>query len=326
MAKSKYEYVKEFETNAVMLRNTWVVVRVDGKGFHKFSKNNDFVKPNDEAALRLMNYAATKVMEEFDDLTLAYGQSDEYSFLFRRSTELYNRRERYALFLLWSLGGGWPCLSLQTVAVQFDGIPQWHSRGQFADPEQQQLSRGPKLATVLGSMFTAYYVHGWPQFFPSKPLLTPPAFDSRAVSYPSTQNVRDYFSWRQADCHINNLNNTVYWSLVLRGGLDERAATKRLQGTQAKDKNEILFSEFGINYAKEPEMFRKGTTLFKQEVQVTKESRIPAKHARADFETVRVEGEMVVQMVTRMKMAVCETTEDIIGDEFWAAHPDAIRD
>lgn len=36
MANSKYEYVKEFEREDVLLRNTWVVVRIDGRGFHKY--------------------------------------------------------------------------------------------------------------------------------------------------------------------------------------------------------------------------------------------------------------------------------------------------
>lgn len=32
-----------------------------------------------------------------------------------------------------------------------------------------------------------------------------------------TQHVRDYFAWRQADCHINNLYNTCFWALVADG-------------------------------------------------------------------------------------------------------------
>jgi len=36
MANSKYEYVKDFEIHDGLLRNTWVVVRVDGRGFHKW--------------------------------------------------------------------------------------------------------------------------------------------------------------------------------------------------------------------------------------------------------------------------------------------------
>lgn len=39
-----------------------------------------------------------------------------------------------------------------------------------------------------------------------------------------------------------------------------------VQGTLAADKNEILFSEFNINYNKESAMFRKGTVLLGQKV------------------------------------------------------------
>merc|ERR1712062_941160 len=85
--------------------------------------------------------------------------------------------------------------------------------------------------------------------------------DGRAVLYPTVRNMRDYLSWRQADCHINNLYNTVFWTLVQQGGMTNKAAQERLKGTLSGEKNEILFSEFGINYNKEPEQLKKRTTL-----------------------------------------------------------------
>jgi hypothetical protein len=33
--QSRYEYVKTFELNDQLLPNTWTVVRIDGRGFHK---------------------------------------------------------------------------------------------------------------------------------------------------------------------------------------------------------------------------------------------------------------------------------------------------
>ena len=36
MAKSKFEYVKQFETEDKCLPNCWIVVRIDGKGFHRY--------------------------------------------------------------------------------------------------------------------------------------------------------------------------------------------------------------------------------------------------------------------------------------------------
>lgn len=41
-------------------------------------------------------------------------------------------------------------------------------------------------------------------------------------------------------------------------------AEKKLSGTVSADKNELLFTEFGINYNNEPVLFRKGTTLLKK--------------------------------------------------------------
>lgn len=50
MANSKYEYVREFEsaTDYKLLKDSFVVVRVDGQNFHRFSKDHNFFKPNDK--------------------------------------------------------------------------------------------------------------------------------------------------------------------------------------------------------------------------------------------------------------------------------------
>lgn len=58
-------------------------------------------------------------------------------------------------------------------------------------------------------------------------LLYPPVFDARCVCYPSLQTIRDYLSWRQADCHINNLYNTCFWALVDSGGMSVRCHVPR---------------------------------------------------------------------------------------------------
>jgi tRNA(His) 5'-end guanylyltransferase len=36
MAKSKFEYVKNFESDEKLLPECWIVVRIDGKGFTRF--------------------------------------------------------------------------------------------------------------------------------------------------------------------------------------------------------------------------------------------------------------------------------------------------
>lgn len=169
MAKSTFEYVKNFELDDALLPNTWVVVRLDGKCFHKFSDDHNFVKPNDIRALRLMNYTAYNVMQQYHDLMLAYGQSDEYSFIFKKHCNLFNRRSA-------------------------------------------------KLLTTINSTFSSTYVYYWNKFFDCE-LKYPPSFDGRIITYPSDENLIDYLKWRQADVHINNLYNTTFWNLVLKGQL-----------------------------------------------------------------------------------------------------------
>ncbi|KAK1259702.1 tRNA(His) guanylyltransferase 1 [Acorus gramineus] len=80
MANSKYEYVKKFELDNQLPPSNWLVVRIDGCSFHRFSAVHEFEKPNDEHALNLMNACASAMLEQFPVIVFAYGVSDEYMF------------------------------------------------------------------------------------------------------------------------------------------------------------------------------------------------------------------------------------------------------
>ncbi|GAA99049.1 uncharacterized protein L969DRAFT_20282 [Mixia osmundae IAM 14324] len=219
MANSQYGYVRLAERDDTLLPSTYLVVRIDGKGFHKFSKRHNFTKPNDLAALRLMNHSARNLMmsDAGQTIVAAFGQSDEYSFVLSRSTTLFLRRES-------------------------------------------------KIVTTFVSMFTSYYVRLWSSYFPQSPLEEQddaPSFDGRVVQYPLRSEVIDYLNWRQVDTHINNLYNTTFWALVQQGGKSPKEAHAALQGTVSADKNETLFTQFGINYSKVDPIFRKGTLLLR---------------------------------------------------------------
>jgi len=103
MAGSKFAYVRNFELPDPLLPGTFMVYRLDGHSFHRFSEQHNFTKPNDERALQLMDHAAQHLMEEYGDIILAFGESDEYSFLLRKSTALYNRRHAKIVTTLTSL-------------------------------------------------------------------------------------------------------------------------------------------------------------------------------------------------------------------------------
>ena len=97
MAKSRFEYVREYEGSDVLLPATFIIVRLDGKGFHHFADHYGFEKPNDRRALDLMNAAAKRTMESESlrqHVLLAFGESDEYSFLISSKSKLFGRRNR----------------------------------------------------------------------------------------------------------------------------------------------------------------------------------------------------------------------------------------
>ncbi|GAA5860559.1 hypothetical protein JCM8547_000340 [Rhodosporidiobolus lusitaniae] len=222
MAGSRFAYVRNFELPDPLLPSTFFVIRLDGKGFHGFSKLHNFDKPNDVKALELMNEAAKRVMggrELNGECVLGFGESDEYSFVFKRSCKLHGRR-------------------------------------------------ASKLITLVTSVFTSAYVALWPRYFPNSPLDLEhlPVFDGRVVQYTSEQEIRDYMRWRQVDTHVNNMYNTCFWALVLQGDRSEFEANKELSGTVSSQKQELLFSQFGINYNNLPPMFRKGSLVLWEDV------------------------------------------------------------
>ena len=92
MAGSKYEYVRSFEQPDALLPATYVVIRVDGHGFTKFTAEHGWAKPTDARGVCLMTAAALDVLREWGDVVVAYGQSDEYSFLLPPRAAVFGRR------------------------------------------------------------------------------------------------------------------------------------------------------------------------------------------------------------------------------------------
>jgi tRNA(His) guanylyltransferase len=92
-------------------------------------------------------------MGELSDIVLAYGQSDEYSFVLRKHSRLYERRARHE---------------------------RCTARGRAA--LRRCRAARSKLISVIVSLFTSHYVMRWPAHFDAaSPLRSAPAFDGRVV-------------------------------------------------------------------------------------------------------------------------------------------------
>ncbi|XP_050292459.1 tRNA(His) guanylyltransferase 1-like isoform X1 [Quercus robur] len=255
--KIKPEFVRSFQFENKLMPSTWIVIRIDGCHFHRFSEVHEFEKPNDKQALNLMNSCAVAVLEEIQDIIFTYGVSDEYSFVLKKDSQFYQRR-------------------------------------------------ASEIVSVTVSFFSSMYVMKWKEFFPQKELKYPPSFDGRVVCYPSSKILLDYLAWRQVDCHINNQYNTCFWMLVKKKGKSKSEAQHYLKGTQAKEKNELLIKEFGIDYNELEIMFRQGSLAFWQKFCVQEDKNMTH------------ESKGSVQ--NSHKKVIVEHC-DIIKPNFWEAHP-----
>uniref|UniRef100_A0A0E0HHB1 tRNA(His) guanylyltransferase n=1 Tax=Oryza nivara TaxID=4536 RepID=A0A0E0HHB1_ORYNI len=253
--KCRYENVMKFDINHRLPPCNWTVVRIDICKFEQFSLIHSFDKPNDEAALRLMNASASLMMESFPDIVFGYGFSNEYSFVFQDKTELYQRQESLIL-------------------------------------------------SSCTSRFTLFYMMKWKDFFPNKDLVEPPHFEAELLCYPKQKILCDYLSSRQAECHTTNQYSTCFWMLV-KSGKSENEAREILKGTLSKDKNELLFQQFHLNYNNEPAVFRKGSCTYRQKVE----------------ESADAEGR---ENTTRERWDVIVAHADM-GTEFWRKHPYILR-
>ncbi len=92
-----------------------------------------------------------------------------------------------------------------------------------------------------------------------------PTFDARILELPSKDDVIKCFQWRQMDSHRNSISTQCFWRLV-KSGMSERNAQKKMMGMKDTNKNELLFSQFGINYNDTPQWQRKGTMFFVKQI------------------------------------------------------------
>ena len=84
-----------------------------------------------------------------------------------------------------------------------------------------------------------------------------------------------------------------------------------LQDTCAAEKNELLFSKFGINYNNLPQLYRKGTTLVWQSAQ-GKEAEVTQPVSQPD--------DSMPATKKQLKPEILVLNVDIIGENFWKEH------
>ena len=87
------EEMKKFEKYSMLsiLPDCFFAIRVDGRSFHTEVKKMNMGRPFDIKLRAAINNAVIEVMKDFGCL-FAYTESDEVTFLFNKTSDLFNRR------------------------------------------------------------------------------------------------------------------------------------------------------------------------------------------------------------------------------------------
>lgn len=179
---SKYERdslgtrMKGYETcfRPSLPRRSCVIVRVDGRAFHSYTKG--FNRPFDDRIIDAMLYAACEVAKDMQGFKLAYHQSDEVSFLMH-DYETINTEAWFANDLTKIVS-----LTASRMAVKFNR-------------KMQELLTTSMLEALPSGKTDAV----------AKLLARDAEFDSRAFLVPQA-DVTNYFLWRAKDWQRNSLS------------------------------------------------------------------------------------------------------------------------
>ena len=169
-----------------LMRRTPVVIRIDGKAFHTFTRG--FKRPFDDVLIKTMQETAKYLCENIQGCSLAYTQSDEISLLLID----YQRFETSAWFdyeiqKMCSISASMATMAFNRIFVE--SYNKWGS-GRHSDYNpNEDVDEFLKLEKVY-----------------SKAFKNGAMFDARVFNIPKEETC-NYFYWRQLDASRNSMTS-----------------------------------------------------------------------------------------------------------------------
>lgn len=215
-----------------LMRRCPVVIRIDGKAFHTFTRG--FKRPFDDVLIKTMQETAKYLCENIQGCQLAYTQSDEISLLLID----YQRFETSAWFdyeiqKMCSISA-----SMATMA--FNKLFILNFNDLMIDAMQTEES-DEKTIEYLGIL--------------EKACTNGAMFDARVFNIPR-EEVTNYFYWRQLDCSRNSIQ------MVGQANFSH----KELQHKSCNDIQDMLMTQKGINWNDFPTYQKRGSCVVRNKV------------------------------------------------------------
>lgn len=226
--KSYYENIPKIK----LMRRCPVIVRIDGKAFHTFTKG--FKKPFDEVLITAMQRTMLYLCENIQGCVLGYHQSDEISLLLVD----YQKLESGAFF---DYEVQKMCSVIASMATMRFNKAFEYCAGVYCD-EYFTIWDGKDKKEGTD------YIKAF-----SKAVDKGAMFDCRVFNIPK-EEVANYFYWRQADATRNSIQ------MVGRSYFSH----KQLNNKSCEDIQEMLFQEHKVNWNDYPIYQKRGSCCVKK--------------------------------------------------------------
>lgn len=176
--KTLSDRMKDYESvsDIKLTKRTPVIVRIDGKAFHTYTRGID--KPFDEILSEAMNYTCRKLVENVQGCKIAYTQSDEISLLLTdwekiNTDSFFDYRVQKMVSVLASMA---TMYFNQYIVTR---VLYWQKG--TSDSAKELFNRWAKKAGCA-------------------------MFDARAYNVPK-EDICNYFIWRQEDASRNSIQS-----------------------------------------------------------------------------------------------------------------------
>lgn len=235
--KENYEQISKYK----LTRRLPVIIRVDGKAFHTFTRG--FKKPFDDILVESMQQTMKYLCENIQGAVFAYTQSDEISILLCD----YKRLNSSAWFdnevqKMCSISASMATLEFNRRFKANDNVQRTILTERFSHAEDFKDFPFPEETIDYANVLCKSIEKG-------------AMFDSRCFTIPESE-VANYFYWRQLDATRNSIEMVGHCNF----------SQKELNGKTCNMIQDMLHEQKGINWNDFPTHLKRGSCCYKKEM------------------------------------------------------------
>lgn len=230
-----YEYV----TRTYLTRRTPVIIRIDGKAFHTFTRGFD--KPFDEVFIKTMQETMKYLCENVEGCVLGYTQSDEITLVLCDYKKLTSQ--------------AWFDNNIQKMCSVSASMATMAFNKLFKENYREWEQK--TFSTINSDKDEDYDEWSNRCFAYSSSYLKGAMFDSRVFNIPK-EEVNNCLLWRQQDATRNSIQAVAQANF----------SHKQLEGKNCNELQEMLWQEKGINWNNLPTYLKRGSCCVKEQYEI----------------------------------------------------------